>query len=99
MIPTSEKLALALESIHAPQEMVRAARDGMYDDFKSDLATPIGQLVQDLDSLAEAWWHEGHPEAAEKARALKKAALIGKFDASKEEAAAWAEKEGWKDVS
>ena len=75
MIPTSEKLALALESINAPAEMVRAARAGRYDDFKSDSATPIRDLVVDLHRIG--------------ATALKKAAIMGEYDATKEEAAAW----------
>jgi hypothetical protein len=85
MIPTTEKLALALEKIKAPEEMVRAARAGRYDDFKSESATPIKDLVTDL-------LHIG-------ARPLAQVAMNGGFDASKEESEAWYREQGWKDVS
>jgi hypothetical protein len=66
-----------LEAASAPQAMINQARKGYYDDFKSDLATPIVQLVQDarkagLEGIAER-------------------AMNGEFDATKEESDAWAE--------
>lgn len=74
-IPTSEKLAQALEAAGAPKEMITKARGKHYDDFESDLMSPIRQLAADavehgLDSIA-----------------LR--AMNGDFDATKEEAEAW----------
>jgi hypothetical protein len=80
MIPTTEKLALALEKINAPAEMIRAARAGRYDDFKSESTTPILDLMRDLKKIG--------------ALGLATRALKGEFDATKEEADAWYEKEG-----
>ena len=82
MIPTSERLALALEKIDAPAEMIRAARAGRYDDYKSGSATPIRDLVLDLHRIG--------------AHALKHAAIAGQFDATKEETDAWDAREGKK---
>lgn len=79
-IPTTEKLALALEEINAPTEMIEAARAGRYDDFKSDSATPIVDLVRHLQKIG--------------AHALAREAMSGKFDATKEEADAWFAGEG-----
>lgn len=45
--PTTERLAVALEEERAPKWMVEAARAGRYDDYKSDLALPLTQLVTD----------------------------------------------------
>lgn len=45
--PTTEKLAKALEEAGAPEEMITRARAGYYDDYKSEVATPIAYLVQD----------------------------------------------------
>ena len=85
MIPTTERLAQALENAAAPEEMVRAARAGRYDDFKSESATPIFDLVRDLQRIG--------------AKDLAQRAIAGEFDASKEEADAWYAAEGWEDVS
>jgi hypothetical protein len=76
-IPTTERLACALEAAGAPQDMIARARGGFYDDFKSDLATPIVQLVQDAHAI-------GLKDIAQ--RAMK-----GEFDATKEESDAWAQ--------
>lgn len=85
MIPTTEKLAKALEDVNAPEQMIHAARAGQYDDFKSESATPIMDLVRDLRRIG--------------AHGLVQQAMNGEFDATKEEAAAWHASEGWKDVS
>lgn len=47
MIATKERLA---QILHAEGlfEMEKAARAGLYDDFESDSATPIVDLVRDL---------------------------------------------------
>lgn len=77
---TTEKLARALIIEGAPAQMVAAARAGRYDDFKSESATPIIDLVKDLQRLG--------------LRGLALRAMNGDFDASKEESAAWFEREG-----
>jgi len=78
-IPTSERLAQVLHS-EGLFEMEKKARSGYYDDFKSPLATPIVQLVIDLEAA-------GKRELANRAR-------NGEFDATKQEAEAWFEREG-----
>ena len=44
---TKDRLAAALEAIGLPV-MAAQARKGMYDDWESELATPITQLVNNL---------------------------------------------------
>jgi hypothetical protein len=83
MIATTEKLALALEKIAAPGEMIRAARAGRYDVFKSESTTPIRDLVFELRRIG--------------AHALVQRAINGHFDATKEEAEAWHREQGWKE--
>lgn len=73
---TAERLACALEQGRAPKAMVTAARAGCYDDFRSESATPIMDLVRDL--------------RAAKLEAMAQRAMDGEFDATKEEAEAWA---------
>jgi len=75
-----EKLARALEEAHAPAQMVERARAGQYDDFLSDSATPIINLVRDLQLVG---LHE-----------LANRAMNGEFDGTKEEADAWYQAEG-----
>ena len=77
---TTKKLAVELEKAGAPQDMIQAARDGYYDDYLSDLATPIHQLVKDATK-------HGLNEIAERAK-------DGEFDTTKEESQEWFEKEG-----
>ena len=81
-IPTTERLARALEELNDPKlsEMVAKARAGYYDDFKSDLAQPLTTLYMDLMDV-------GHPEMAQRV-------VDGEFDSTKEEAEAWMEAEG-----
>ena len=76
---TTEKLAQELHALGL-FDMEKKAREGYYDDFKSPLATPIIQLVNDLNSVG--------------ATSLAKRAMNGAFDASKEEAEEWFSKEG-----
>lgn len=45
----ASRLAKALTEARAPSAMIAAAYDGFYGDFTSPLATPISQLVADLD--------------------------------------------------
>lgn len=75
-LATTEKLALALEEAGAPQAMVDAARGGRYDDFLSESATPIHDLVWDADL-------HGLHGIADRAK-------NGDFDATAEESDAWA---------
>ena len=77
---TKDKLFHALVEAHAPSYMLEKARHGDYDDFESESATPIYDLVSDL--------RRAHlPE-------LMGRAMDGEFDATKEEAEAWFKKEG-----
>ena len=80
---TKERLAQTLEANGASDEMIKNARLGMYDDFISPLPNPIMHLVSDL---REEGLHD-----------LAQQAMDGEFDATKEEADAWFEREG-KDI-
>jgi hypothetical protein len=77
---TKERLAQTLEGNGASEEMIKNARLGMYDDFISPLPSPIMHLVSDLRE-------EGLYDLAQRA-------MDGEFDASKEEAEAWFQREG-----
>jgi len=81
-LPTTERLALALEAANDPAlaSMITLARAGHYDDFKSNLNYPIMQLVHDLEAA-------GHSELAKRAKE-------GEWDATEEEARAWVKAEG-----
>lgn len=83
---TTEKLARALEDLNDPEieDIIKKARKGYYDDYKSWIPFPIKQLTIDLEEA-------GYPDMA-------KLAKNGKWDATKEEAEEWFEKEG-KDYS
>jgi len=76
-IPTTEKLARMLEELNDPRldGIIKKARAGYYDDFKSPLATPEIQLVIDLRAT-------GYPDVAERV-------IDGEYDATPEESAAW----------
>lgn len=78
-LTTPERLAKALEDAIAPSWMVAKARQGGYDDFKSESATPIGDLVRDAQ--------------ANGLRDIRRRAEAGEFDATVEEADAWAASE------
>jgi hypothetical protein len=81
-IPTPERLARALEALNDPNlaGMIEKARAGYYDDFKSPLALPEIQLVQDLIALGR--------------RDFAQRVVDGEFDATLEESNAWWEAEG-----
>lgn len=81
-IPTTEKLAQALEALEdaALTPMIERARAGYYDDFKSPLPTPLIQLYKDLIQA-------GYPAMAHRV-------VEGDFDATAEEARTWWEQEG-----
>lgn len=73
--PTTERLAFALVQAGAPPIMIRRAREGYYDDFKSPLAMPITQLVMDARHF--------------KLTGIVERATAGDFDATPDESEAW----------
>jgi hypothetical protein len=79
-VNTKERLALAMEAEGCPQELIARARGGEFDDFYSNSATPIMRLVGELRKNGF--------------RALAARAIGGEFDATKEEAEAWYQREG-----
>lgn len=86
---TTAKLARALSAIPGvPREMIRQAVEGYYHDYLSPLATPEVQLVADLRALASlpATPRDSRPLL----RAVAQRVIAGDFDATKEEADAWA---------
>lgn len=74
--PTSEALAVALEEAGAPAEMIAKARADYYHDFKSPLAMPEMQLLNDARE-------HGLTDIAE-------GVMEGRWDATKAESDAWA---------
>jgi len=87
VIPTKEKLARAIEAkkgtSHYPRvdRMIKLAREGYYDDYETELDTPIVQLVKDLRAV-------GYYDLAQRA-------IDGDFDCTAAEGEAWMKKEGW----
>ena len=77
---TKEKLARALMEANAPAQMVERARAGFYDDYESESATPIRNLVSDLQA-------NGLGDLARRA-------VCGEFDSTREEAEQWFKREG-----
>lgn len=77
---TKQKLANALTTALAPTWMIEKALSGGYDDFESDSATPIMDLVNDLTK-------SGFESPA--MTKLADDAKQGRFDATKEESDAW----------
>jgi hypothetical protein len=76
-IPTTEKLMKALQASGAPTWMIECARIGYYDEWKSTLALPLKQLVDDARA-------NGLTEVAERA-------INGDFDGQDWEADEWRE--------
>jgi hypothetical protein len=76
---TKDRLAGELEAIGL-QEMADKARKGAYDDYLSESATNIMDLVNDLAKAGSV-----------EALALRKRAIDGEFDATHEESEAWAQ--------
>ena len=88
-IPTSEKLALAMEAAGVPAHIISKARNADYDDYRSDVsATPCVDLVRDLYNAASM---SDNPYEASKFMILRARAMNGEFDAQKWESDAWAE--------
>lgn len=77
-ISTAERLARTLEALNDPRlrDMIAKARVGYYDDYKSPLATPELQLINDLLGF-------GHVNLAQRV-------ANDEFSATHEEAEAWA---------
>ena len=78
MTSTKQRLAEVLESAGLT-EMADRARGVYYDDYESEVAMPIVQLVADLEA-------RGHHALAKRARA-------GEWDGTQAEAEAWAERQ------
>ena len=74
-IPTTEKLAQALQDAGAPAEMIHRAKMGRYDDFKSQSATPIADLVSECRAAG--------------LHTIVERAIKGEFDAQIWESEAW----------
>ena len=77
---TKDKLADALRQAGAPNSMVDKALNGGYDDYESESATPLIDLVSDLRKY--------------KLTDLVIRAMNGDFDGTKEEGEAWYQREG-----
>jgi hypothetical protein len=79
VLATTERLARALEAKGDPRLrlLVERARQGYYDDYKSELDFPLNQLVADLNEIG------GHSDLVQRA-------IHGDFDATREEAREWA---------
>lgn len=75
---TKDKLAQELRNIGL-EGMAAFAEQGKYDDYLSDSATPINDLVNELAKVGSV-----------EALALRRRAIDGEFDATKEESDAWA---------
>ena len=78
-IPTKERLAQVLHAV-GEFAMEAQARLGSYDDYESESATPIADLVTELE-------RRGLRDLANRAR-------DGEWDGTKEEAEAWYQREG-----
>lgn len=77
---TKEKLTMDLIHAKAPQWMIDKAKAGQYDDYKSDSATPIVDLVNECNANGLG------------SMALK--AIHGEYDSTKEESEEWFRKQG-----
>jgi len=83
-VSTKARLQAALAELGLDALADRAAK-GEFDDFSSSSPTPIGDLVTALESRAP-----GHAREAD-LLGLAARARTGAFDATKEEAQAWAD--------
>jgi hypothetical protein len=77
---STERLLEDLEAAHAPRFMLRKACEGQYNDYLSNSATPIMDLVRDA--------------TAANLRPIVQWAKAGKYDGTKAEADAWFQREG-----
>lgn len=83
-IPTSKRLADALRAAGAPALMIERAEKGHYDDYKSQIATPIMCLINDAELT-------GLGDIAERAKQ-------GEFDAQPWEGDVWARSAEGKEI-
>lgn len=91
MPPTKVRLAeeMRLCAVQDPsraelfEALAKKADAGDYDDYESESVTPIGDLAKDLAKIGtkDAMW-------------LRRRAIRGDFDGTKEESDAWAKKQG-----
>ena len=77
---TKENLTTALTEANAPDWLIKNASNGHYDDFESEITSPITTLV---DDCRRAGLNE-----------IAKRAINGEFDATAEESEAWIQCEG-----
>jgi hypothetical protein len=77
---TKDRLTQALIESNAPIAMIELARDGQYDDYESDSATPQLNLIRDCQIFG--------------LQALKARVMNDEFAGTKEESDAWFEREG-----
>lgn len=87
---TADRLAAALAAIPGvPAEMIRLARTGYFDDYRSPLALPLTALLERLGELHQdaATPRTSRPLLAALAERVKS----GDFDGTREEARAWAQ--------
>lgn len=82
---TKDKLARDLRADSAPQWMIKNATNGYYDDYESELAYPITQLVSDCERV-------GLVRIATRAR-------NGGYDSTKSEAELWYDKQELPDTT
>lgn len=79
---TKDRLARELHEAGLPEEMVERARRGAYDDWISDSATPLIDLVNELAKYDTPG-----------ARLVRAKVIDGDFDGTREESDAWAASE------
>lgn len=77
---TIDRLVRDLAQSGAPPDLIERARAGAYDDYESDSATPLGDLIRDLE---RAGLH-----------LMAQAARHGAYEGTREEAEAWMAREG-----
>lgn len=83
MMDTKERLAQELEKEYQTpslQILIKRVREGDFDEFQGKYATPLVELVKELRKLG--------------LYSFSRRIINGEFDATKEEAEAWFEKEG-----
>jgi hypothetical protein len=76
---TKDRLAKALREARAPECMVSDALKGRYDDFESPSATPMVLLLQHAQQHG--------------LKDIERRVMAGEFDATTEEAEAWASRQ------
>lgn len=85
---TKDRLAAAMRECGVPEDMVKKAEAGYYDDYLSPLPDNITQLLADLAAVAKA--AGDNSKLAFDCGRLAGRAVQGEFDGTKEESEAWA---------